>query len=565
MEKETYDIEDILSEVRKRREENSSENAQSNSDKPSEKEHKAKQPQPRTEQPSAKSESAESTFEKIIEKSEPVTFNPAPTEEKKYVPEVIEEKADTAEPVEEDAQESAPSGMVDLFSLSDEAEIQEEAEEITEEPEKQKFFATKKGRILKTVIICFVLLIFAVGIFAGIYIYKQINNMSESDSKSPGQQQEEEWQGMSKLVEKYPEIQETDASQLASLQDMIKTWYYNGEPCSSTHVLNVLLLGEDTRGDDILEEGTRADSAIIVSVNIDTGKITLTSVLRDAYAYWEAKPGDESTGVFEKINGAMNLEGGNIHTYINAVERLYKINIDDYVIVNFDSFRKIIDAMGGVTLEITSAEISEINNHPKRYGNVYIEQTFEGSSGEMLLDGSQALAYCRIRHLDSDNKRADRQKITLMTIFEQAKDESKGTLIKMINALMPYVKTGFSTKNIISIAKYALTEGWFSYDIEMISVPNARINEIGGESYGAWCWRPDFPQDAHYLQTLLYGKSGITLAQTRVDVAKCESYGFFSEGSYPVTSTIYNNAFGEATTYEEMTTEQEETSSSTSN
>lgn len=565
MEKETYDIEDILSEVRKRREENSSENAQSNSDKPSEKEHKAEQPQPRTEQPSAKSESAESTFEKIIEKSEPVTFNPAPTEEKKYVPEVIEEKADTAEPVEEDAQESAPSGMVDLFALSDEAEIQEEAEEITEEPEKQKFFATKKGRILKTVIICFVVLIFAVGIFAGIYIYKQINNMSESDSKSPGQQQEEEWQGMSKLVEKYPEIQETDASQLASLQDMIKTWYYNGEPCSSTHVLNVLLLGEDTRGDDILEEGTRADSAIIVSVNIDTGKITLTSVLRDAYAYWEAKPGDESTGVFDKINGAMNLEGGNIHTYINAIERLYKINIDDYVIVNFDSFKKIIDAMGGVTLEITSAEISEINNHPKRYGNVYIEQTFEGSSGEMLLDGSQALAYCRIRKLDSDNKRADRQKITLMTIFEQAKDESKGTLIKMINALMPYVKTGFSTKNIISIAKYALTEGWFSYDIEMISVPNARINEIGGESYGAWCWRPDFPQDAHYLQTLLYGKSGITLAQTRVDVAKCESYGFFSEGSYPVTSTIYNNAFGEATTYEEMTTEQEETSSSTSN
>lgn len=564
MEKETYDLDDILSEVRKRREDNSQPVKEQIKNTPEE--------TPIKEEPQAeeKKDSVESTFDQIIEKSEPVVFssNENAADEVDDEPEIeeaaFEIEENTAMPAENEAQDTDTSseGMVDLFSLGDEVQLQDD-EEDEEEAVKQKFFATKKGKIIKRVIICLVVLIFAACIFAGVYVYKQINNMTQTNPNSTNEQQEE-WKGMSKLVENYPEIQETDAGQLASLQDMIKTWYYNGEPCSSTHVLNVLFLGEDTRGDDILEKGTRADSAIIVSINIDTGKITLTSVLRDAYAYWEAKPGDESTGIFGKINGSMNLDGGDIHTYINAVERLYKVNIDNYVIVNFDSFKKIIDAMGGVTLELTSAEINEINNHPKRYGNVYIEKSFEGYSGEMKLDGSQALAYCRIRKLDSDNKRADRQKTTLMTIFKEAKNESTGTLIKMINALMPYVKTGFSTKNILSIAKYAFTEGWLSYDTEMISVPEARINEIGGESYGAWCWRPDYPQDAHYLQTLLYGKSSITLAQMRVDVAKCENYGFYSEGSAPVTRTIYNDAYGETTTYEQMT-KKEESSSSTSN
>ena len=127
--------------------------------------------------------------------------------------------------------------------------------------------------------------------------------------------------------------------------------------------------------------GTRADSAIIASLNADTKQIKLTSILRDAYAYWETTPGDESTGKFDKINAAMST--GDIHTYINAVENLYKIKIDNYVIVNFTSFEKIIDTLGGVELELTSAEINEINNHQKRYGNVYIEKTFDGNKGTL--------------------------------------------------------------------------------------------------------------------------------------------------------------------------------------
>ncbi|MGN0533394.1 MAG: LCP family protein [Eubacterium sp.] len=580
MEKESYDLEEILSEVRKRREQNQAEE-KSKSAVSSTNENKIKEaPAPQKEIIKAEKASApvekkepEPVFEiEAEEKPKPqaeLQQEEAFTQEvKSRVAEEIKQSSADAEaeeaPAFEEAveeKEEAPANidsMVDLFSFSNDGETEQEYAEQEETP---KFFSTKKGKITKVVIIALLILVLAAAIFAGVYIYKQLNNITEPENNKTGT--EEVWSGMSELKESFPEIYETDASEIASLQDMVKTWYYNGEPCYSSHVLNVLLLGEDTRGDDILEEGTRADSAIIVSINADTGKITLTSVLRDAYAYWETEKGNSETGIAGKINGAMSRENCDVNTYINCLERLYKINIDNYVIVNFDSFKKIIDAMGGVTLELTSSEIYEINSHPKRYGDVYIEQTFEGSSGEIKLDGSQALAYCRIRKIDSDNMRADRQKTCLTQIFKQAKGESKVTLLKMVNALLPYVKTGFSTKEVVSIAKYAFSEGWLGYDVKMTSVPYARINEsgMGGTNYGEWMWRPDYPQDAHYLQTLLYGKSNIILAQTRVDVVNCENYGYYSEGSYPVTATIYNNAYGVATTYEPVTEEESTTAS----
>lgn len=148
-----------------------------------------------------------------------------------------------------------------------------------------------------------------------------------------------------------------------------------------------------------------------------------------------------------------------------------------------------------------------------------------------------------------------------MKIFDGVRDGNSVTLLKVVNKLLPYVKTGFSTNEIISISKYALSQGWLSYDVGMTSVPNARINEkgAGGDYYGAWHWKADFPQDANYMQTLLYGKSSITLAEKRVDILKCELYGFYDESLVPCYAVLYNNSYGEATTYESTTEEDTQT------
>lgn len=576
MEKETYNIDDILSEVKKRKQEReesapSFEIKTKNSELPAEKPNKDDKP----EESKAVEAEEQKKFDNLYVRSENgITDSSIEEEEKKRKDDVVfteekpveiktetEPKADeeagtvSAEQEQQDEEtvSGSENGFVDLLSFADNNELDTEIQE----KEKVKFFKTKKGKVIRNVIIVLLAVVLIAAACAGVYVYKALNAVSDDDNNAS--KTEQRYTAMDKLIENFPEVNETDADHLSSLQDMIKTWYYNGVPCSSSHVLNVLLVGEDTRGDEILEEDTRADAAIIVSINTDNKQITLTSILRDTYAYWENVPGDETTGEFGKINGAMAM--GGISCYINCVEKMYKIDIDDYVIVNFDSFEGIVDELGGVDIEITSAEINEINNHQERYGYVTIEQAFEGNSGVMRLTGEQALAYCRIRKLDSDNMRADRQKICLTEIFNGVRDGSSVTLLKVVNKLLPYVKTGFSTNEIISISKYALSQGWLSYDINMTSVPNARINEkgAGGVYYGAWCWKADFPQDANYLQTLLYGRSSVVLAEKRVDILNCNLYGFYNESLVPCYAVIHNNSYGEATTYESTTEEDTQT------
>lgn len=568
-----YNIDDILSEVKKRREENE---AQIKSD----------------------NEAAQKVVEEVInsKKPEPVVEDITPNEEQREKPEdIYSQTTNQTENTEiEQKTEAEPQNTVDVklpkmdekplepleplnvhhkkkdrtvpkskeefvdvkdiveqnndydnyyINSSDKSDRdRERARKKKKKNDKKK----KKNTAIKVIIILLIIVL-----CAGIGVYWYVNNILDTVTDENADKQTNVSQmKMDERVESFDPIEEADASEIGSLQDMIKKWYKNGTPASSSRVLNIMLIGEDTRGKKVLESGTRADSAIVASVNLDTKQIKLTSILRDAYAYWETTPGDESTGHFGKINGAMSTYGGNIHTYISAVENLYKIKIDNYVIVNFTSFEKIIDNLGGVELELTSAEINEINNHQKRYGGVYIDKTFDGTKGMVKLSGKQALAYCRIRKIDSDNMRANRQKICLSKVFSDMKNASSVQLLKILNDMVPYIRTDMPKSNIVSTAKYALSEGWMSYDVFTSNVPEYRNDEngAGGTFYGAWCWKADYPMDAYMLQMDIYGKSSITLARTRVDYINCRESGFYSETGYAVQATYTNENYGEVTT-----------------
>ncbi len=567
---DNYNIDDILSEVKKRREEN--------------------EQQIKSGEPTVSPEPQEATKlnmdkpEPVVEAMEPeepsapeeaeltVSDEPAPAEEEEEPqlnlvgedfenppeePEDVElsleetdisQTGDMPQEVMEAAADTQEEGMVDLLQITERADELEAVQDLDDDMDKK---AQKGHKVRRGIIITLLVIILGFAIFGLIYINNALNTVSGGNGTST----EETWKGMDTLEESFVSFNEVEATELSSLQDMIKTWYYTGTTVKSTHVLNVLLIGEDTRGDEILEKGTRADSAIIASVNADTGEINLTSILRDAYTYYEVTPGDETTGKFGKINEAMSY--GGVDAYINCVEHMYKIDIDNYVIVNFDSFQAIVDKLGGVTLEITSREINEINNHQKRYNHTTIEKTFEGDKGKMKLTGKQALAYCRIRKLDSDNMRANRQKICLTQIFKEAKSASPTKLVSIVNTLIPYVRTGYNKQSIIKIAKYALSNGWMSYNIVTNNIPNSRINErgSGGIFFGTWCWKSDFPQDAYDLQMRTYGKSNITLAQQRVDVLKCQLKGFRKDGAALVYPTVTNNAYGQVSTTQATTEE----------
>lgn len=568
-----YNIDDILSEVKKRREENE---AQIKSD----------------------SEAAQKVVEEVInsKKPEPVVEDITPNEEQREKPEdIYSQTTNQTENTEiEQKTEAEPQNTVDVkLPKTDEKPLEpleplnvhhkkkdrtvpkskeefvdvkdiveqnndydnyyinssDKSDRDRERARKKKKKNDKKKK--KNTAIRVILILLIIVLCAGIGVYWYVNNILDTVTDENADKQTNVSQmKMDERVESFDPIEEADASEIGSLQDMIKKWYKNGTPASSSRVLNIMLIGEDTRGKKVLESGTRADSAIVASVNLDTKQIKLTSILRDAYAYWETAPGDESTGHFGKINGAMSTYDGNIHTYISAVENLYKIKIDNYVIVNFTSFEKIIDNLGGVELELTSAEINEINNHQKRYGGVYIDKTFDGTKGMVKLSGKQALAYCRIRKIDSDNMRANRQKICLSKVFSDMKNASSVQLLKILNDMVPYIRTDMPKSNIVSTAKYALSEGWMSYDVFTSNVPEYRNDEngAGGTFYGAWCWKADYPMDAYMLQMDIYGKSSITLARTRVDYINCRESGFYSETGYAVQATYTNENYGEVTT-----------------
>lgn len=383
----------------------------------------------------------------------------------------------------------------------------------------------KKSSKIKKIVISVIAIILVIVIGAGVGTYLYLNKSLNNATDTPEQTQTiDEWNGMDVLKESFTPIYEDETA--SSYRNMLKKWYYNGTPASSTHVINVLLIGEDTRDDNITDVDTRADSAIIASVNIDTQQITLTSVLRDSYCYYEVTEGDEESGKYSKINEAMYY--GGIDCYIRAIENNFKINIDNYVIVNFDSFKSIIDTLGGITVEMTKAEINEINNHPSRYGNV----TIDAEPGLVDLNGEQALAYCRIRYIDSDNARADRQKTVLLKIFEKMSGASTVKSIEVVNNLLPYVKMGFQKSEVIDIGTYAIRHGWLSYQINTQTVPENTTDENGnaittcqgGTFYNMWCWKVDFPLTAQMLQQSIYGKTSITLAEDRPSFNKLPLY-----------------------------------------
>ncbi|MGN1421098.1 MAG: LCP family protein [Eubacterium sp.] len=545
MEKESYSIDDILSEVKKRREEN--ELALKNNNPPN-----------ADNQPSAEVEQEEASFvldeeepndttedesdetavfsleteEKTTEKEEFLDFSeseisqePQQAEEEPEKEEaVIEETepednaqdivvdnqsdengnaaADTAEPETDD-------GMVDLLSLAAADDFAEKEEMNTEKNKSKK---SKKHKATVSVIVILLVLIICAGVFAILYANNLLDKITNNSEEEP-YEMVTYYDGMDFLQEDFPTIDELSASELYSYKEYLKQWYQNGDPVSSTHVLNILLIGEDTRDEEI-SDTSRADSAIIASVNIDTGEIHLTSILRDLYVYYEV----DGEGRYGKINESAS--NGGMKTYINTIERYYKIAINNYAVVNFESFPKIIDALNGVSIKITSAEINEINNHPKRYGGVTITQSFDGTEGTMTLNGKQALAYCRIRKIDSDGARANRQKTVLNALFKKMKSSGTVDIVKTVNDLVGYVYTGYSKKELIEIGNTALKDGWLNYEVKSSNIPSTE-NCKGGQNFSAapgnWIWLADIPKDAYELQMRIYGKSNINLNPNRPD------------------------------------------------
>lgn len=208
------------------------------------------------------------------------------------------------------------------------------------------------------------------------------------------------------------------------------------ELISDKNVRNILLIGADK------EQGgaSRSDSIMIASVNRKTGRITICSILRDTHL---DIPGKRES----KVNAAYAWGGANL--LIQTVEQNFRIKIDDYATVNFEMFTALVDGLGGVDVEVTEDEADYINNR-HRYGKETKPDYFE--SGESVhLNGYQALWYARIRKLDSDFMRTQRQRKVISAIASKVKGQLNPVgifgLVSTAKEVAPYIETTLSASD----------------------------------------------------------------------------------------------------------------------
>lgn len=209
---------------------------------------------------------------------------------------------------------------------------------------------------------------------------------------------------------------------------------------------NIALFGVDSRKND-LTKNTRSDSMIIASINKSSKKVKLVSIFRDTYV---SIPDHGYT----KLNHAYAYGGPKLA--IETINRNFDMNITDFVTVNFSALTDAIDALGGITVNITKEELKEVNRYAKDVANINGKEWTEiPSAGEQVLTGVQATGYSRVRYTNGgDFTRAQRQRTVVEALLAKAKHSNPVKLYKAANSLLPEICTGMGNMEMAGLSVF---------------------------------------------------------------------------------------------------------------
>ena len=269
---------------------------------------------------------------------------------------------------------------------------------------------------------------------------------------------------------------------------------------------NILLLGVDQRTPN---ESCRSDTMIICSINTQTSEVKLTSLMRDiAVDYTDL---GSNNGTY-RLNAA-NYFGGPELT-MKTINELLGMNIEKYVMVNFTGFTQICEALGGIEIDITEEEMEQINiNSWNQYqiglNNGWDESNLESTNEALTeygenthLNGRQALAYARIRKIDSDWERTNRQRKVLVAMMEKLEGTSAMELLQLGMTLQQYVETNMTLDEIVSTAERVLNSGLSGAETMVIPVTDTYTQETRtGQSM---FYDVDWVTNTRELQNFIY-------------------------------------------------------------
>ena len=209
-------------------------------------------------------------------------------------------------------------------------------------------------------------------------------------------------------------VQTTVSASEAPAETMTEAMIETTMPAREPRNINFLFVGRDWH-----DEGENGRSDTMILCNVDTGRKTvkMVSFLRDIYL---KIPGHGSS----RLNAAYSWGGADL--LIETLDHNFDVPVDVTIEIDFDGFKQLIDILGGVDVNLTDRECSYLQ---KNYG-------WEFAEGMCHLDGEQALAYSRIRYLDSDFVRTERQRNVLVSLMEKYRDASHLVLLYVTDALL---------------------------------------------------------------------------------------------------------------------------------
>lgn len=254
---------------------------------------------------------------------------------------------------------------------------------------------------------------------------------------------------------------ESDDETIASAQGI------NGLiPNQLDRVINIVLIGEEAMNDD---QG-RSDSMMLATINPEDGSLKITSMMRDMYV---DIPGYGKS----KLNAAFHYGGGEL--LVETISQTFDIDIDGYIKVDFDSFEEVIDELGGVEITLTADEAEYLNT--TNYISDPENRTV--TEGVNLMNGNQALGYCRVRYeTASDGERDDfgrtyRQRQVLEAIFDQYKSSNPLTMYSIGSEIMSYLTTDITKQELVDYMATALACKSDGLETFRIPVSNGYTNE----------------------------------------------------------------------------------------
>lgn len=250
------------------------------------------------------------------------------------------------------------------------------------------------------------------------------------------------------------------------------------------NVRNILFIGSDAREG---LDGQRSDSMILFSIDSKNREIKLTSFLRDSYVYIPSK------GYNTKLNAAFNYGGAQL--LMDTIEYNFGVDIDDYVMVDYDVFIDLVNLLGGITInDVTEKEAKYMQNQVNR-------PNFKAGTNKNV-DGRTAMWYCRIRYVDNDFGRTQRQRKVITAIISKVTKTNPFKLVDVVKQVLPNISTNIDRNGLLSLGMGAFA--YMRYDIKQQQIPaegtwwNQRVN-------GQDVLKLNYEKNKEILKEFIYG------------------------------------------------------------